>query len=148
MQAPLFPPSCWSNHAKKRMETLEEKVARVVKEDVAVVPYDPRWPEMFQEEKEHLLSCLPNTLITRIEHFGSTAVPGLSAKPIVDMLIEVTHPRLGPIGVPGTTLKMSATPGEISRAHPDLGEHTDEILKEFLDMQDQDIAEWRARGAI
>lgn len=72
------------------METLEEKIARVVKEDVAVVPYDSRWPSIFHEEKQHLLSCLPPTLIRRIEHFGSTAVPGLMAKPIVDMLIEVT----------------------------------------------------------
>jgi GrpB-like predicted nucleotidyltransferase (UPF0157 family) len=71
------------------METLEEKVARVVKEHVAVVPYDPRWPVMFHEEKEHLLSCLPKALIKRIEHFGSTAVPGLAAKPIIDMLVEV-----------------------------------------------------------
>ena len=74
----------------KRMETLEEKVARVVKEDVSVVHYDPRWPELFEKEKAHLLSCLPKTLIRRIEHFGSTAVPGLTAKPIVDMLVEVT----------------------------------------------------------
>jgi len=36
------------------------------------------------------LSCLPNDLIRRIEHFGSTAVPGLAAKPIVDILVEVT----------------------------------------------------------
>ena len=72
------------------METLEEKVARVLKEDVAVVPYDPRWPVLFKEEKAHLLSCLPKTLVKRIEHFGSTAVPGLAAKPIVDMLVEVT----------------------------------------------------------
>jgi GrpB-like predicted nucleotidyltransferase (UPF0157 family) len=64
------------------METLEEKVARVVKEDVAVVPYDPRWPELFKEEKDHLLSCLPKTRVKRIERFGSTAVPGLAAKPI------------------------------------------------------------------
>ena len=72
------------------METLEEKVARVVKEDVAVVPYDLRWPAVFWEERQHLLSCLPKNLIRRIEHFGSTAVPGLAAKPIVDMLVEVT----------------------------------------------------------
>jgi len=72
------------------METLEEKIARVVKEDVAVVPYDPRWLEMFELERLHLLSCLPEDLIKRIEHFGSTAVPGLSAKPIVDILVEVT----------------------------------------------------------
>ena len=72
------------------METLEEKVARVVKEDVAVVPYDPRWPQMFEQERLHLLSCLPADVVRRIEHFGSTAVPGLSAKPIVDILVEVT----------------------------------------------------------
>ena len=72
------------------METLEDKVARVVKEEVAIVPYDPRWVEMFKEERAHLLSCLPGDLVKRIEHFGSTAVPGLSAKPIVDILVEVT----------------------------------------------------------
>ena len=74
---------------KKRMETLEEKIARAVKEDVAVVPYDPHWPEMFAQERLHLLSCLPYDLIKKIEHFGSTAVPGLPAKPVVDMLVEV-----------------------------------------------------------
>jgi GrpB-like predicted nucleotidyltransferase (UPF0157 family) len=72
------------------METQEEKVARVVREEVAVAPYDPRWPELFEREREHLRSCLPRELVGRIEHFGSTAVPGLVAKPIVDMLVEVT----------------------------------------------------------
>jgi len=54
------------------------------------VPYDPAWPELFLREKAHLLSCLPPDLIKRIEHFGSTAVPGLAAKPIIDILVEVT----------------------------------------------------------
>jgi GrpB-like predicted nucleotidyltransferase (UPF0157 family) len=72
------------------METLEQRIRRVVQEDVAIVPYDPRWSESFRREKEHLLSCLPAELIGRVEHFGSTAVPGLAAKPIVDMLVEVT----------------------------------------------------------
>ena len=72
------------------MESLEQRIARVVKEDVAVVGYDPQWPQLFLEEKERLLSCLPPGLIRRVEHFGSTAVPGLAAKPIVDMLVEVT----------------------------------------------------------
>jgi GrpB-like predicted nucleotidyltransferase (UPF0157 family) len=72
------------------METLDERIRRVVQEDVAIAPYDPRWPELFRREKEHLLSCLPNELIRRVEHFGSTAVPGLAAKPIVDILVEVT----------------------------------------------------------
>jgi GrpB-like predicted nucleotidyltransferase (UPF0157 family) len=84
------------------METLEERVRRVVQDDVAVVPYDSRWPELFRREKEHLLSCLPGELIRRIEHFGSTAIPGIAAKPVVDVLIEVsdldaTKARIAPI---------------------------------------------------
>jgi GrpB-like predicted nucleotidyltransferase (UPF0157 family) len=47
---------------------------------------------MFRQEKEHLLKCLTAGLIRRIEHYGSTAVPGLAAKPIIDMLVEVTDP--------------------------------------------------------
>ncbi len=53
-------------------------------------PDDPRWPEMFEQERDHLLSCLPHDVVKRIEHFGSTAVPGLLSKPIVDILVEVT----------------------------------------------------------
>lgn len=72
-------------------ETVEQKIARVVKEVVDIVPPDSRWSEMFREEKEHLATCLPAELIKRIEHFGSTAVPGLCAKPVVDILVEVTN---------------------------------------------------------
>lgn len=84
------------------METLEERIRRVTREDVAIVPYDPRWPELFLLEKEHLLSCLPTDLVRRVEHFGSTAVPGLDAKPIIDMLVEVadleaTRARIVPV---------------------------------------------------
>jgi GrpB-like predicted nucleotidyltransferase (UPF0157 family) len=71
-------------------ESLEERVRRVVAEDVAIVAYDPAWPELFREEAGRLRACLPGELLGRIEHFGSTAVPGLDAKPIVDMLVEVT----------------------------------------------------------
>jgi GrpB-like predicted nucleotidyltransferase (UPF0157 family) len=71
-------------------ETPEERVRRLVAEEIEVVPYDPRWPDWFAREKAHLLACLPAGLIRRVEHFGSTAVPGLAAKPVVDMLVEVT----------------------------------------------------------
>ena len=73
------------------MESLQQRVARVLQEKIEIVPYDPAWPERFHEEEAHLLACLPRDLVRRIEHFGSTAVPGLAAKPIVDMLVEVTH---------------------------------------------------------
>ena len=72
------------------METLEERIKRVLQEEVSIVPYNPEWSGMFEAEKRHLLNCLPSELIRRIEHFGSTAIPNLSAKPIVDILVEVT----------------------------------------------------------
>jgi len=82
-------------------ETLEEKISRVIAERVDIVPYDPQWPILFEAEKTHLLQCLPKGIITRIEHYGSTSVPGLAAKPIVDMLVEVhsleeTKTRIAP----------------------------------------------------
>ena len=75
---------------KGAMEDLEQRIRRAVHEEVSIAPYDPRWPDSFRREKEHLLSCLPSGLVRRIEHFGSTAIPGLAAKPIVDILVEVT----------------------------------------------------------
>jgi GrpB-like predicted nucleotidyltransferase (UPF0157 family) len=72
------------------VETLEERIKRVLQDEVSIVAYDPAWPRLFEEEKRHLIACLPPQLIRRVEHFGSTAVPGLCAKPIVDMLVEVS----------------------------------------------------------
>jgi GrpB-like predicted nucleotidyltransferase (UPF0157 family) len=71
------------------MKTLQERVQRAVREDVGI----SRWPNLFRREAEHLCLCVPAALIRRIEHFGSTAVPGLAAKPIVDMLVQVTSLR-------------------------------------------------------
>jgi GrpB-like predicted nucleotidyltransferase (UPF0157 family) len=72
------------------VNSLKERIQKIVRENVSMVPYDIRWPEMFEAEKKHLLSCLPHDIVKRIEHFGSTAVPGLSAKPVIDILAEVT----------------------------------------------------------
>jgi GrpB-like predicted nucleotidyltransferase (UPF0157 family) len=71
-------------------ESLEARIQRVLRDEVSIAPYDPRWRDLFDAERAHLLASLPNELLGRIEHFGSTAVPGLDAKPIVDMLVEVT----------------------------------------------------------
>jgi len=83
-----------------KAETLEEKVRRVTAEVVDVVEYDPAWPSMYEQEKAHLLACLPSGLIIRIEHFGSTAVIGLCAKPIVDMAIEIADVEWGRVAIP------------------------------------------------
>ncbi len=70
--------------------SLQERVNRAVQEHIDITPYDPAWPRLFDEEKRHLLACLPAGLIARIEHFGSTSIPNLAAKPIIDILVEVT----------------------------------------------------------
>jgi GrpB-like predicted nucleotidyltransferase (UPF0157 family) len=72
------------------MESLEQRIQRGIREKIDIEPYDARWVHSFEEERRHLLSCLPQNLVVRVEHFGSTAVPGLAAKPIVDMLIEIS----------------------------------------------------------
>jgi GrpB-like predicted nucleotidyltransferase (UPF0157 family) len=46
-------------------QNLEQRVAQAVQEDVAIVPYDPQWPVLFQEEEKRLRSCLSSELIGR-----------------------------------------------------------------------------------
>ncbi len=56
---------------------------------MSVHAYDPMWPVMFAAEQAALQSLLRPWLITPVEHIGSTSVPGLAAKPIIDMLAGV-----------------------------------------------------------
>jgi GrpB-like predicted nucleotidyltransferase (UPF0157 family) len=58
-----------------------------------VVPYDPAWPIEFARERDRLAAALGAAAV-RIEHNGSTAVPGLAAKPVIDIQIAVArlHP--------------------------------------------------------
>ena len=58
-------------------------------DDVQIVPYDPAWPGTYAVEAERLRAVLDPDLVVGIEHFGRTAVPGLAAKPIIDILIAV-----------------------------------------------------------
>ena len=55
---------------------------------LAIVPYDPGWPAAFQAEADRLRHALGG-LALRIDHHGSTAVPGLAAKPIIDIQVSV-----------------------------------------------------------
>ena len=52
---------------------------------VRVVDYDPKWPEMFEAEATALREIIGDDLIA-LFHIGSTSVPGLKAKPVIDML--------------------------------------------------------------
>src|SRR5437870_153259 len=55
---------------------------------VRVVPYDERWPHIYAAEAMRIRTSLAESGIdVAMEHMGSTAVPGLHAKPIIDMLM-------------------------------------------------------------
>ncbi len=58
---------------------------------VEIVAYDPRWRARFEAERRNIAAAL-GPLARRIEHIGSTSVPDLAAKPIVDVLVEVDDP--------------------------------------------------------
>jgi GrpB-like predicted nucleotidyltransferase (UPF0157 family) len=55
---------------------------------VIIVDYDPHWPDLFQELRAPVVAALGD-LVVIVEHVGSTAVPGLAAKPIIDMDVVV-----------------------------------------------------------
>jgi GrpB-like predicted nucleotidyltransferase (UPF0157 family) len=57
-------------------------------EPVEVIDYDPTWPEEFERLKSRILAALGDHVL-RVEHVGSTAVPGLAAKPSVDLYAVV-----------------------------------------------------------
>jgi GrpB-like predicted nucleotidyltransferase (UPF0157 family) len=56
---------------------------------IEVVPYDPDWPRRFEAERERLEEVLAPWLSGGIHHIGSTAIPGIAAKPIIDMMAGV-----------------------------------------------------------
>ena len=56
---------------------------------VRIVPYDPAWPERFKEEREALSAAIGDWVTGRIHHVGSTSVPGLGSKPVIDILVGV-----------------------------------------------------------
>ena len=78
-----------------------------------VVPYDPGWPGAFEAEAVKLRTAL-GTLALRIDHNGSTSIPGLGAKPIID--IQVSVAALQPIEAYGERLR---TIGYVHVPHPD-----------------------------
>ncbi|AXQ99255.1 GrpB family protein [Pseudoalteromonas piscicida] len=57
--------------------------------NIAVVSYNSDWPHQFNKEKQVILAHLSKANVAALHHIGSTSVPQLCAKPIIDMLLEV-----------------------------------------------------------
>ena len=61
--------------------------------------YDPAWPDLYTRESERIRSVLGN-VVRALEHVGSTSVPGLAAKPIIDIVLVVSDSANEPAYVP------------------------------------------------
>jgi GrpB-like predicted nucleotidyltransferase (UPF0157 family) len=59
-------------------------------DEIEIVEYDAAWPGLFEAERRTLERVPPAGLVLTIEHAGSTAIPGLAAKPIIDIFLAVT----------------------------------------------------------
>jgi GrpB-like predicted nucleotidyltransferase (UPF0157 family) len=78
----------------------------VAEEPVRISPYDPAWPARFKEERDALQRVIGAWVVGGIHHVGSTAIPGLAAKPVIDILMGVeslrsSRPCLEPLATMG-----------------------------------------------
>ena len=111
MSHKLDEPTAWNDlveigQSERHVNTIESTyrgLASTVQENnLEVVPYDPGWPAAFEAEAMRLRTAL-GPLALRIDHNGSTSIPGLGAKPIID--IQVSVATLQPIAAYGERLQ-------------------------------------------
>jgi GrpB-like predicted nucleotidyltransferase (UPF0157 family) len=77
---------------------------------VELVEYDPEWPELYRREAEKIRGALGDRALL-VEHAGSTSVPGLAAKPVIDIVLEVAdttdeHAYVPPLEDAGYVLRL------------------------------------------
>src|SRR5690625_4747073 len=95
-------------------------------------------------------------LIKKLDHHGVPVSPVYTIEDIFndphykarENIVEVEHPRLGRVKVPGIVPKFSETPGSIRYRAPELGEHNEDILKRQLGMTKEEINELKEKGII
>lgn len=80
-------------------DVLTRADAREQMNEVVIVDYNPSWPDQFAEEAGRIKEAVGPALVA-VEHVGSTAIPGLAAKPVLDILAGVTSLDAGRAAVP------------------------------------------------
>ena len=84
----------------KRINEMERNLENLTKEEwdrffpVELVPHNPEWKEIYKQEERKIIEKLGTQAILRIEHFGSTSIPDISAKSYIDIIIEIPTARL------------------------------------------------------
>jgi GrpB-like predicted nucleotidyltransferase (UPF0157 family) len=78
-----------SEHGSRRPDvTTVEIVGGIEQRTLMLADYDPQWPEAYLDQEQRIRAALGPAAV-QIEHIGSTSVPGLAAKPIIDVLVTV-----------------------------------------------------------
>jgi GrpB-like predicted nucleotidyltransferase (UPF0157 family) len=96
-----------------------------LEDSIIISPYDPAWPRTFEAEAKRIESAL-GAAAMRIDHVGSTAVPGLAAKPVIDiqLSVRVLHP-LEPHLLPLVALGYTHVPHPDDASYPFLHRPSD-----------------------
>lgn len=74
-----------------------------IDEDIHLEPHDEQWAGMFSDERQALIRQIGPHTVAAIEHFGSTSVPGMTAKPTIDILVGVENAELSDKIIPRLT---------------------------------------------
>jgi len=119
--------------------------ARVENRDILVPELEGRFKSRTSEEwlaglRNEGIPCGPINTVNQV--FSD---PQILAR---DMLVELVHPTAGEIKMVGTPFKLSRTPAQIIAPPPLLGQHTEDVLREYLEMEDSDIKGLRDAGVI
>ena len=93
-------------------------IGGVEKRDILLLPYDPEWPQIFEQHRRKIQTALGKTALA-IDHIGSTSVPGLAAKPIIDMMLVVEYSGDEPSYLP----PLEKAGYELRVREPDFEEH-------------------------
>ncbi|WP_127481282.1 GrpB family protein [Nocardioides pantholopis] len=123
-----------------------EIVGGVEKRDLVIAEYDASWPVSYREHASRIRAALGATA-RQLEHIGSTSVPGLAAKPIIDILVTVgditaEEDYLGPLIAAGYVLRVRE-PGHRLVRTPELDVHVhilqtgDSAAEDYLVFRDR-----------
>ncbi|WP_019135330.1 GrpB family protein [Cellulomonas massiliensis] len=132
-------------HPRRPDVTSVEIVGGAEAIEVALHPYDDRWPSVYEEHRRRIAAALGDADV-RIEHIGSTSVPGLAAKPIVDVVVGVDdvtaeEDYLQPLLDAGYVLRVREPGHRLVRtpsrdAHVHVYQRDDPAIDEYLLLRD------------
>lgn len=98
-QAPLAQPAAHAPMTEAQIQAVHVGQLKPLVQPIHIADYDPEWPRLFEAESARLQAAL-GARVLLLEHIGSTSVPGLAAKPRIDILLVIANSADEPAYVP------------------------------------------------